>query len=103
MFNLFREIDQIDKQIKKEVDRRLDEIFSRTDLLPKTPGNIVDWTKYVRKIHGKPFSFEGRDHLLEIYLNQNKRIMIVKPRQTEITEFAVNWLLFNLEKNPNTI
>ena len=57
----------------------------------------------MRKIQGQNFSFEGREYLKQIYSNQNKRVMIVKPRQMEITEFALNWLLFHLEKNPNTV
>ncbi len=72
-------------------------------VLPKTPDNLIDWTVAVRKIQGKQFSFVGREFLKEIYADQNKRILIVKPRQMEVTEFAVNWLIFNLAKNPNTV
>ena len=103
MLNLFHEINQINRQIEREVDRRLAKILSKADLLPDTPDNIIDWVQAVRTIRGKPFSFEGRDHLIEIYQNPNRRNMIVKPRQTEITEFAVNWLLYHLVKNPGTI
>lgn len=102
MLNLDREINRINRLIEKEVNLRLDKIFSKVGL-PKTPDNLVDWTTTVRIIQGQNFSFEGREFLVEIYLDKNKRIMIVKPRQMEITEYAVNWLLFNLEKNPNTV
>lgn len=103
MFNPQHRIKEINRRIEKEIDRQLDEIFGRSDLLPATPDDIVEWTKAVRILKGKPFTFEGREHLLEIYRNTNRRIMIVKPRQTEVTEFAVNWFFFNLIKNPGTI
>lgn len=103
MSNLHRTIRRINKKIENEVDRRLDEIFGKKESLFITPDDIVEWVKAVRILKGQPFTFEGREHLLEIYRNPNRRIMIVKPRQTEITEFAINWLLFHLSKNPGTI
>lgn len=65
--------------------------------------DIVTWTKQVRKLEGQPFSFENREYLLPIYRDPSKEIYIVKSRQMEITEFALNWLLFLLTKNPNTV
>lgn len=62
--------------------------------------DIVTWTTQVRKIKGKPFSFAKRKYLESIYRDINSEINIVKPRQMEITEFALNWLLFYLTKNP---
>ncbi len=90
-----REIARIKKIFEKK--------FVMPVTLPNTPDNLIDWTTTVRKIQGKKFSFEGREYLKQIYSDQNKKIMIVKPRQMEITEFTINWLLFNLEKNPNTV
>lgn len=102
MFNLLQQINAIHKQIEQDISRML-ETYPKVTLSVKTPDNLVDWTVAVRKIQGKNFSFEGREFLKPIYNDQSKRIMIVKPRQMEITEYAVNWLLYNLEKNPNTV
>ncbi|MGI0006732.1 MAG: hypothetical protein ACREAR_01905 [Nitrosotalea sp.] len=86
-----------------EIAKILAKNFIKTYKLPDTPDNLIDWTIAVRKIQGQQFSFEGREFLKSIYADQNKRIMIVKSRQMEMTEFAINWLLFNLSKNPNTV
>lgn len=69
----------------------------------KLSDDIILWTQETRMLKGTPFSFENRDYLLPIYRDTAKEIYIVKGRQTEITEFALNWLLFNLTKNPGTV
>ena len=103
MSNLQQKIREINRKIEKEVNKRLDKVFEKKETILLTPDDIVEWVKTNRILKGQPFTFEGRDHLLEIYRNTNRRIMIVKPRQTEITEFALNWFLFHLSKNPGTI
>ncbi len=66
--------------------------------------DLLIWTKGARKIKGEQFSFEGRKYLEEIYLRTDwNELNIVKPRQMEITEFALNWLLYNLLKHPFTV
>lgn len=67
------------------------------------PDDMVEWTKKVRILNGKPFSFDNRPYLLQLYRDPAKEIHIVKPRQMELTEFALNWLLFNLTKNPTSV
>jgi hypothetical protein len=74
------------------VRKILEKKFAMPVTLPTTPDNLLDWTMHVRRIQGRNFSFEGRDYLKQIYSDSNKRIMIAKPRQMEITEFALNWL-----------
>jgi len=63
----------------------------------------VTWTEQVRFLGGKPFSFKDREYLKDIYRDTCQRMFIVKPRQMEITEFALNWLLYNLDRNPFTV
>jgi hypothetical protein len=53
-------------------------------------------------LKGQPFSFEDREYLLPIYRDRASRIVIVKARQLEMTEWAVNWLLHNLTTHPFT-
>ena len=65
--------------------------------------DIIQWTQEVRILKGKPFSFKNRDYLLPIYRDESKEIYILKGRQTEITEFALNWLLYKLANNPGTV
>jgi hypothetical protein len=73
------------------------------DNTKKLSDDIVTWTQEVRVLNGKPFSFENRNYLLPIYRDETKEIYIAKGRQTEITEFALNWLLFKLANNPGTV
>lgn len=77
------------------------------DAEPEIQVNLSDdpiqWTKQTRVIKKKQFGFDNRDYLLPIYRDLSKTIHIVKARQMEITEFALNWLLFHLTKNPETI
>lgn len=53
-------------------------------------------------LKGQEFSFQDRDYLLPIYRDTNPRIIIVKARQMEMTEWAVNWLLHKLIAQPFT-
>ncbi|HJU13639.1 MAG TPA: hypothetical protein VJ792_04210 [Candidatus Nitrosotalea sp.] len=63
----------------------------------------VKWSEQVRILRGEPLSFSNRDYLLPLYRDTSKEIYIVKGRQTEGTEFTLNWLLFNLWHNPGTV
>lgn len=58
--------------------------------------------KYVRNPRDatKPFSFEKREYLLPLYRDESKKIIILKARQMEITEYAVNMLLYWTLKHP---
>ncbi|MCW4032067.1 MAG: phage terminase large subunit family protein [Candidatus Bathyarchaeota archaeon] len=66
------------------------------------PSDPVEWTKEYRILKGKPFSFQDRDYLFPIYRDTSHRIVIVKSRQMEMTEWIVNWLLIKLTNNPFT-
>jgi len=79
------------------------QIRSEIDLLLKpTPTDPVQWTGEIRILKGTPFSFENRDYLLPIYRDTAPRLIVVKSRQMEMTEWAVNWLLHNLLTHPFT-
>jgi len=62
----------------------------------------VTWTRSMRTLKGEPFSFEDREYLLPLYRDTSPRIIIVKARQMEMTEWAVNWLLHNTLAHPFT-
>ncbi len=65
--------------------------------------DIVLWSQQTRILKKEPFSFKDRDYLLQIYRDIAKRILVAKGRQTELTELAVNWLLFLTWLFPGTI
>jgi len=73
---------------------------SLLDALAKPkPTDPVAWTKQNRILKGERFSFEDRDYLLPLYRDSSHRIIIVKARQMEMTEWIVNWLLHKLVSN----
>lgn len=66
------------------------------------PQDPVQWAERIRILKGARFSFEDRDYLLPIYRDKSSRIIVVKARQLEMTEWIVNWLLHNLTTYPFT-
>lgn len=103
MFSVNHTNKETRKRIKEIVSRKFENISVNTMIQPALPDDIVQWVEQVRMIKGEKFSFEGRPYLPPIYRDSNKEIYIVKPRQMEITEFAVNWMLYHLTKNPSTV
>ena len=67
------------------------------------PNNLWDWSLKVRRIKKEPMTFEERQYLKQIYLDDAKELDVVKGRQTELTEYGVNWLLYCLSQNAMTI
>ncbi len=65
--------------------------------------NILEWVQQVRWLRGERFSFNNREYLEAIYLDDSPEAAVAKGRQTEFSEFGVNWLLFNLWKHKGTI
>lgn len=58
----------------------------------------IVWTEYVRKIKGKPFSHVDDEHYMEtIWSDDSQEITIMKSRQVRISEFAINWMLWQLD------
>lgn len=92
------------KKIREMVNEKSQNVLNDAPMvLPIFPSDIVQWVEEVRMIKGNKFSFENRPYLPPIYRDTSKEIYIVKPRQMEITEFAVNWLLYQLLTHPSTV
>lgn len=87
---------------RKKIQTILSQL-GNNEKIPNLSDDIVTWTSQVRMLKNESFSFDKRDYLSTIYRDNTKEIYIVKGRQTEITEFALNWLLFHLIKNPGTV
>lgn len=62
----------------------------------------VAWVETNRVLKGKPFSFAGRDYLLQPYRDNYQDIIFYKGRQVEMSEFSMNWLLRKLHAHPYT-
>jgi Phage terminase large subunit (GpA) len=103
MFSLNHANRETRKKIKETVERKINSVLDKTVIQPTLPDDLITWAEQIRMIQGQGFSFTGRPYLPQIYRDTNKEIYIVKPRQIEITEYAVNWLLYNLTKNPGAV
>lgn len=62
----------------------------------------IQFTTITGTIKGKPFSFEGRNHLLDVYRDPHPRIVIVAGRQVEKSETVCRKLLYHLYTRPHT-
>jgi hypothetical protein len=67
------------------------------------PEFILEFVGRFRVIKGKPYTLRGREFLGGIYLCPVKQINVVKGRQMGMTEVAINWLLYHLLRNENTV
>lgn len=94
------------KFLEKNIDKKFEDFFKNNEglLYDVSLQDLLTWTIGARKIKGEKFSFDGRPYLNQIYKDEDYyELNIVKPRQMEVTEFALNWLLYNLIKNPFTV
>ena len=71
-------------------------------VLEPIPDDIIEFILKYRILKGKPFSFKDREYLIPIYREKTRELFILKARQMEITEMAVNLLLYYLLKNDGT-
>ena len=63
----------------------------------------VGWVSRTRVLRGKPWSWEGREYLYDIYRDTAPEVYVAKGRQTEITELLVNLLLYRMWRHPGTV
>jgi len=68
--------------------------------------DLILWTESNRLIKGQPWSWsiDNRDfsYMLPIYSDDSPEIIIKKSRQMAVSEYAINWLFWNLSRNPHT-
>lgn len=64
--------------------------------------DIISWIENRRILKGRPFSFKNRDYLIQPYRDEYPRLLFMKGRQVEMSEFTMNWMLRNLDKYPYT-
>lgn len=67
------------------------------------PKKIIPFTQKTRYLKGKPFSFKQRPYLHDIYHDDSPELYITKGRQTELSEFLINKIIYNGYKYPRTV
>lgn len=61
------------------------------------PLHVLDWAERYRHIDGQPFSLERFAPLKAIYADEHPHMVVIKPAQRGISEWAINMTLFALE------
>lgn len=64
---------------------------------PAPPTNALEWARRYRRIDGQPFSLDRFRPLEAVYTDNHSHIVIIKPAQRGVSEFAVNFASFGLE------
>lgn len=64
---------------------------------PAPPKNPLEWAQRYRRIDGHPFSLERFRPLEAIYTDPHPHLVIIKPAQRGVSEFAINYASFGLE------
>jgi hypothetical protein len=89
--------------LQQEKDlQQIKEQIARSQALEALHQDPVEWALRCRILKGAAFTFQDRDYLLPIYRDPHRRVVVAKARQMEMTEWIVNWLLYQLTTNPNT-
>lgn len=70
---------------------------ARAQGIVKPPSNVLEWAKRYRKIEGQPFTLDNYHPLEAIYTDDWPRLVIKKPAQRGVSEYAVNLACFALE------
>ena len=62
------------------------------------PTTVLAWAERYRQIEGRPFTLDRFLPLKAIYEDTHPRIVIIKPAQRGVSEFAINYASFALDR-----
>jgi len=65
---------------------------------PAPPATVLEWSERYREIDGRPFSLDRFEPLRAIYEDNHRRIVVIKPAQRGVSELAVNYASFALDR-----
>lgn len=63
----------------------------------KPPDTVHDWARRYRKIDGRPFSLDRFKPLQALYEDDHNRIVVMKPAQRGVSEWAICFTCYALE------
>lgn len=89
-----RELDNIIGLAILSLKQRKGEIIEKP--LPP-PDTVYDWSVRHRRIEGLPFSLERFLPLKALYADEHPHIVVIKPAQRGVSEYAINFTSFALE------
>jgi phage terminase large subunit GpA-like protein len=62
------------------------------------PSALLEWAERYRRIDGRPFSLDRFAPLRAIYADDHPRIVVTKPSQRGVSEWAINYAVFALDR-----
>lgn len=62
------------------------------------PVSVLEWAERYRNIEGRPFTLENFEPLRAIYSDNHRHIVIIKPAQRGISEWAINLASYALDR-----
>jgi len=62
------------------------------------PGSVLAWAQRYRRIDGQAFSLARFEPLRAIYQDTHPHIVIIKPAQRGVSEYAINYAAFALDR-----
>lgn len=62
------------------------------------PSALLEWAERYRRIDGRPFSLEQFRPLRAIYADDHPHIVVIKPAQRGLSEYAINKACFALDR-----
>lgn len=69
--------------------------MAQTELQPSA---LLEWAERYRRIDGHPFSLDRFAPLRAIYADDHPRIVVTKPSQRGVSEWAINYAIFALDR-----
>lgn len=61
------------------------------------PENVLEWATRYRRIDNQRFSFENFEPVRALYEDEHPRLVVIKPAQRGVSEWAVSYVLFAIE------
>jgi hypothetical protein len=65
---------------------------------PPKPRNVLDWAFAYRRLDGQPFSLKRHRPLQALYEDDHDHIVVIKPAQRGVSEYAINYAAFALDR-----
>jgi hypothetical protein len=62
------------------------------------PSALLEWAERYRRIDGQSFSLDRFAPLRAIYADEHPRIVVTKPSQRGVSEWAINYAIFALDR-----
>lgn len=92
LIDLFEALELADAELLAEAAERA---AAETETQPSA---LLEWAERYRRIDGQPFSLDRFAPLRAIYADDHPHIVVIKPSQRGLSEWAINYAIFALDR-----